>query len=85
MKAIKKRELYACSHGDYVGKMFVVIEVKDQQVGCLQVPELVNLKIPTDTFDNGRNSDIIELVEVIPKDVFEVTTAQYYKNEDSNN
>jgi hypothetical protein len=65
--------------------MFVVIEVKDQQVGCLQVPELVNLKIPTDTFDNGRNSDIIELVEVIPKEVFEVTTAQYYKNEDSNN
>ena len=84
MKAIKKREMYACSHGDYVGQMFVVIEVKDQTVNCLQVPDCKNIVIPTDTFDTGRNSNIIELVEVIPKDVFEVTAAQYHKNEDSN-
>lgn len=85
MKAINKRELYACSHGDFTGQMFVVIEIKDQQVNCLQVPEMKNIQIPTDKFDIGRNSDIIELVEVIPKDVFKVTTAQYRKNENSNN
>ena len=85
MKAIKKRELYACSQGDYVGQMFIVIEVKDQKVNCLQVPDMKNIQIPTDKFDLGRNSDIIELVEVIPKDVYDVSAAQYRKNEDFNN
>jgi len=85
MKAIKKRELYACSQGDFVGKTFVVISVEGQTVNCLQLPEMTNIQIPSDTFDIGRNSDIIELVEVIPKDVFEVTSAQYHKNENSNN
>jgi len=85
MKVIKKRELYACSQGDFVGKTFVVINVEGQTVNCLQLPEMKNIKISTESFDNGRNSDIIELVEVLPKDVFEVTAAQYHKNEDSNN
>ena len=85
MKAIKKRQLYACSQGDYVGQMFIVIEVKDQKVNCLQVPDMKNIQIPTDKFDLGRNSDIIELVEVIPKDVYDVSAAQYRKNEDFNN
>lgn len=85
MKAIKKRELYACSQGDFVGKTFVVINVEGQNVNCLQLPELKNIQIPTEQFDIGRNSDIIELIEVLPKDVFEVTTAQYHKNEDPNN
>lgn len=85
MKVIKKRELYACSQGDFVGKTFVVINVEGQTVNCLQLPEMKNIKISTESFDSGRNSDIIELVEVLPKDVFEVTAAQYHKNEDSNN
>ena len=85
MKVIKKRELYACSQGDFVGKTFVVINVEGQTVNCLQLPEMKNIKISTESFDSGRKSDIIELVEVLPKDVFEVTAAQYHKNEDSNN
>ena len=32
MKVIKKRELYACSQGDFVGKTFVVINVEGQTV-----------------------------------------------------
>ena len=81
MKVLKKRELYACSQGDFVGKTFVVINVEGQTVNCLQLPEMKNIKISTESFDSGRNSDIIELVEVLPKDVFEVTAAQYHKNE----
>ena len=85
MKAINKRELYACSQGDFVGKTFVVINVENQNVNCLQLPELKNIQISTEQFDVGRNSDIIELIEVLPEDVFEVTTAQYHNNENSNN
>ena len=85
MKAINKRELYACSQGDFVGKTFVVINVENQNVNCLQLPELKNIQISTEQFDVGRNSDILELIEVLPEDVFEVTTAQYHNNENSNN
>ena len=37
MKAIKKRELYACSQGDFVGKTFIVINVEGQNVNCFTV------------------------------------------------
>ena len=66
-------------------KTFVVINVENQNVNCLQLPELKNIQISTEQFDVGRNSDIIELIEVLPEDVFEVTTAQYHNNENSNN
>ena len=85
MNVIKSRELYACSQGDFVGKTFIVINVEGQNVNCLQLPELKNIHISPEQFDVGRNSDIIELIEVLPVDVFEVTKAQYHKNEDSNN
>jgi len=85
MKAINKRELYACSQGDFVGKTFIVINVEGQNVNCLQLPELKNIQISTEQFDVGRNSDIIELIETSHKDVVEVTVAQYHKNEGSNN
>ena len=58
---------------------------KVRTLTALQLPELKNIQISTEQFDIGRNSDIIELIETIPEDVFEVTAAQYHKNEDSNN
>ena len=83
--SVKRRDCYAVHHGDYVGQMFIVCEVTDAEVGCLSVPEMKNVKVPTDKWTIGRNSDIIEHVEEMPKDVFKVCSAQYNKNENSNN
>ena len=82
---IKKRELYAVNHGDYVGQMFAVIAVDKDNVSCLSMPSMENIEVPLDKFDLGRNSDIIEHVEETPKDVFKVCSAQYNANENSNN
>ena len=81
----KRRDCYAVHHGDYVGKMFIVCEVNDKAVGCLSVPDMKNVKVPTENWTIGRNSDIIERVEKTPKDVFKVCSAQYNKNENANN
>jgi hypothetical protein len=47
------------------------------------MPEMKNIEVPKKDFDNGFAKDIIQFVEKLPKDVFDVIKAQYEKN--SNN
>ena len=42
-----------------------------------------NVKVPRESFDSGRNNDIIKLVEELPKNIYSVVEAQYNKNENS--
>ena len=85
MDPVKKRQTYAVQTGDYVGQMFIVCEVTEVEVGCLAVPDMKNVKVPKDKWTIGRNSDIIEYVEELSRDIFEVCAAQYSKNENINN
>ena len=62
-----KREVYAVETGDYVGKMFAVVDPKKEAIGCLILPQMENIHVPIESFDNGRNNDIIKLVEKLPK------------------
>jgi len=80
-----RKQIYAVETGDYVGQMFAVVEVNKDHVGCLSLPEMKNVKVPKESFDSGRNNDIISLVEELPKDVFKVVESQYFKNENSDN
>ena len=80
-----KREVYAVETGDYVGKMFAVVDPKKEAIGCLILPQMENIHVPIESFDNGRNNDIIKLVEKLPKKVYSVVEAQYKENENSDN
>jgi len=80
MDPIKKREMYAVNHGDYVGQMFTVIAVDKDNVFCLSMPSMENVKVPLDKFDLGRNSDIITLVEKLSRDIWKTCEAQYNNN-----
>ena len=80
-----KREIYAVESGDYVGKMFAVVNLKKDTIGCLILPQMENIDVPIESFDNGRNNDIIKFVEKLPKDVYSVVEAQYKKNENTDN
>ena len=80
-----KKQIYAVETGDYVGQMFAVVEVNGDHVGCLSLPEMKNIKVPKESFDSGRNNDILSLVEELPNDVFKVVESQYFKNENSDN
>ena len=85
IKNIKPGQCYAAQTGDYVGQMFMVCEVTDNEIGCLTVPDMKNVKVPKDKWIIGRNSNIIDFVEDLPHDTYEVINAQYTHNEDSNN
>ncbi len=82
---IKTRDCYAVQTGDYAGQMFIVCEITDVEVGCLAIPEMKNVKVPTDRWTIGRNSDIIEYVETLPDEVYMISESQYTKNENINN
>ena len=78
-----KQQIFAVETGDYVGQMFAVVEVYKDSVGCLSIPKMDNIKVPIESFNSGRNNDIIKLVEELPKNVYSVVEAQYNKNENS--
>ena len=80
-----RKQIYAVETGDYVGQMFAVVEVDKDHIGCLSLPKMENVKVPKESFDSGRNNDILSLVEELPKDVFKVVESQYFKNENSDN
>ena len=81
----KKGQIYGVETGDYVGQMFVVCEIKKDEVGCLTLPHMKNIKVPKDIFEHGRNTGIMSLVEKLPRSVFAVSKAQYKSNENTNN
>ncbi len=86
MKPFKVREAYAVETGDYIGQVFIVIDISnkgDGHVCCLALPNMENVDVPRETFISGRNSGIITLLEQLPKSVFKVSEAQYYKNKDT--
>jgi len=80
-----KKEIYAVQTGDYAGQMFAIVEINKDNIGCLSLPEMKNVKVPKESFDSGRNNDIISLVEKLPKNIFKVVQSQYFKNENSDN
>ena len=80
-----KKDIYAVQTGDYIGQMFVVVDPTEDTIGCLSLPKMENIKVPRESFDNGRNNNIITLVEKLPKKIYSVVEAQYKKNENSNN
>jgi hypothetical protein len=84
-KKIQEKDVYACKTGDYAGQMFIIIKKSKDSLGCLSIPEVKNVKIPVESFETGRNSNIIEYVETIPKSVYKISKAQYEKNENLNN
>jgi len=81
----KKREIYACHHGDYAGQMFAFINKEEQSYNFLRMPDMKNISVPCKDFYNGVRKEILQLVETVPGDVYRVIQAQYKKNENTDN
>ena len=80
-----RREVYAVERGDYVGRMFAIVDPRDDVIGCLSLPQMENIEVPLESFENGRNNDIIKFVVKLPRKVYSVIEAQYKKNENTDN
>lgn len=82
---LKKGQLYACHHGDYAGQMFCFVSKSTDGFNFLRMPEMVNTTVPEDDFYNGVDKEILQLIEIVPSDVYKVIQAQYKKNENTDN
>ena len=80
-----KRQVYAVETGDYAGQMFIVVNPTTEDVGCLSIPVMENVKVPLDALEHAVKSNIITFIETLPKKVYKVSEAQYLKNEDPDN
>jgi hypothetical protein len=77
--------VYAVQTGAYAGEMLVYIKSTGTSHCFLAVPTMINRNVPIESFDTGRNTDIIKFVEKVPVYVAEVSKAQYIQNENLNN
>jgi len=68
----KKQEIYAVETGDYVGQMFVVVDITKGVVCCLRLPDMENIIVSKESFEHGRNTDILKFIEKLPRDVFKM-------------
>ena len=82
---LTRGDVYAVETGLYAGEMLIYIKTTDDKHCFLAVPTMENRDVPFSSFDLARNSDIITYVEKVPRYVIKVSTAQYEKNEDTNN
>jgi hypothetical protein len=74
---------YAVSTGTYAGEMLIFIEEDDKRAfHFLGVPTMENRLFPATAFNHAVDNKIVELVEVVPDYVFEISKAQYIKNKE---
>lgn len=76
----KKGYVYAITKGTYLGELFVHIENKDSTYYFLSLPDMKVRTVPVDKFKFGIDNKIIDIVERLPKKVYNVCKSQYNKN-----
>lgn len=76
--------IYAVVTGTYCGEMWACIGSMEKEHKFLSVPKNINRIIPKDKFAFGLKHNIIEVIEELPQDVFNVIQAQYHYNENIN-
>jgi hypothetical protein len=67
--------------GEHKGKMFVYIKSTFSEYQFLSIPDINNHYIMKEQFKMGRQNNIVEMVEVLPKDMYIFLKDQYMYNE----
>ena len=77
----KPKGSYAVTSGTYVGEFFVYMEKIKGDFMFLSLPKMEIRAVPYDKWVLGVKNDILEEVEELPKDVYQVCEAQYRKSQ----
>lgn len=77
---IKAGGVYAIQTGDYCGEMWIFIEEKNDNYYFLSSPKMENREVPIEKFDFGKENEIIEYVDEVPRSFYKVVKKQYQEN-----
>lgn len=74
---------YAVTTGTYVGEIFVYIDKDDDNMFFLSIPKMLNREVPIEKFKYAIKENVVEYLQIIPKNERVVCKAQYEANEQS--
>ena len=77
---IQPGAVFAIHEGDHKGKFAVCIKPDRKKFQFLFLPGLEPYDISTKDVREGFSKKVIDFVEVLPSDVFQICQAQYAKN-----
>ena len=79
------RNIYAVNEGSYKGEFFVYINGDDNNYYFLSLPHNNVVTVPLDEFNTGLEKKVIQFLEKIPKNVYEICKAQYNESKSKDN
>lgn len=79
------REIFCVNHGKFTGAHFVFINRTRKGYNFLSLPEQVNMFVSKQDFEHGIKNKILESIEILPDNVYQICEMQFLKNEKSNN
>ena len=68
---------YAINHGTYKGNFFVYMNHTDLEFNFLRLPDNLPVTVPADVFKQGQKNKIVDRIEKLPYNVYEICVAQY--------
>jgi hypothetical protein len=74
---IKKGDVYAVQTGDFVGQFFNFIKKDGDEYVFLSTPMMKIQRVPKEKFDFAKEQGIIEYIENLPRNIFQVIEAEY--------
>lgn len=84
MNNINERDMFAVDHGDYAGSYFVVCHQDVDSIGCVQLPDMQTVDVPSAEFTRGLENNVLTWVALLPEEVYNYCK-QAYRHEQNNN
>lgn len=79
------RKIFAVREGSYKGNFFVYISQDSDNYNFLILPENDATTITKDQFKQGINKKVVDYIEKIPHNVYEICCAQYNESKAKQN
>ena len=73
----RRRFVYAVTDGDYMGEFLVYMEQCNGKYVFLSLPDLHVRHISDDDIQSAIKSDVLDVVEKLPSEVYSVCCTQY--------
>jgi hypothetical protein len=76
----KRGYIYAVTKGTYLGELLVYCKTMNESHGFLSMPKMINRVIPVEKFQFGLDNGIVDVVERLPRNIYDTCLRQYNKN-----
>ena len=71
------RHCYVITQGEHKGSFFVYMHRDENEFWFLSLPDNIPVQVPVNVFLQGISSKIVEHIEILPYNVYEICKAQY--------